>query len=127
MSIKNQFLSKFIKLKDPCKKLNLLLTILKKSKQFYFTRLFQQNVKELKNMWKEIKKIISSNYSNHIFPTAIAVNNEAINNPSGIANAFNNYFTKVAIDMQSSIRFSMKKYFDYLPPLNIESFFITPR
>ena len=114
-------------MKDPCKKLNLLLTILKKSKQFYFTRLFQQNVKELKNMWKEIKKIISSNYSNHIFPTAIAVNNEAINNPSGIANAFNNYFTKVAIDMQSSIRFSMKKYFDYLPPLNIESFFITPR
>ena len=39
--------------------------------------------------------------------------------------AFNNYFVKVAIDIQSSIRFSKKKY-DYLLPLNIESFFITP-
>ena len=68
-------------------------------------------------MWKGIKKIISSNNSN---------NNETITNPSDIANAFNNYFAKVAIDIQSSIRFSKKKYYDYLPPLNIESFFITP-
>ena len=45
-----------------------------------------------------------------------------LTNPS---NAFNNYFTKVAIDIQSSIRFSKKKY-TYLPPLHIESFFLTP-
>ena len=56
-------------------------------------------------MWRGIKKIIT--------------------NPSDIVNAFNNYFAKVAIDIQSSIRFSKKKY-DYLPPLNIELFFITP-
>ena len=73
-------------------------------------------------MWKGRKKIISSNISNHIFPTTITVNNETITNPSDITDAFNNYFTKVAIDIQSSIRFSKKKYYDYLPPLNIESF-----
>ena len=66
----------------------------------------------------------SCNNSNHIFPTAITVNNEAVTNPSGIANAFNNYFARVAIDIKSSIRFSKKKYFDYLPPLDIESFLI---
>ena len=76
-------------------------------------------------MWRGIKKI-SSNNSNHIFPTAITVNKETINYPSGIANAFNNYFAKAAIDIQSSIRFSKKKYYDSLQPLNIESFFITP-
>ena len=75
-------------------------------------------------MWRGIKKIISSNNSNHNFPTAITIDNETITNPSDIANAFNNYFAKVAIDIQSSIRFSKKKY-DYLPPLNIESFFLT--
>ena len=75
-------------------------------------------------MWKGTKEIISSNNSNHIFPTAITVNSETITNPSGIANVFNNYFAKVAIDIQSSIRFSKKKYV-YLPSLNIESFFIT--
>ena len=68
---------------------------------------------------------MSSNNSNHIFASAITVNNEAITNPSDIANAFNNYFAKVVIDIQSSIRYSKKKY-DYLLPLNIESFLLTP-
>ena len=77
-------------------------------------------------MWRGIKKIISSNNSNHTFPTAITVNSETITNPSDIANVFNNYFPKVAINIQSSIRFFKKKYYDYLPPLNIESFFLTP-
>ena len=49
---------------------------------------------------------------------------ETITNPSDIRNAFNNYFAKVAIDIQSSIRFSNQKY-NYLPPVNIESSFIT--
>ena len=77
-------------------------------------------------MWRGIKKIISSNNSNHTFPTALTANNETITNPSDITNAINNYFAKVAINIQSSIRFSKKKYYDYLPPLNIESFFLTP-
>ena len=46
----------------------------KKSKQFYFTRFFQENIKKPKNMWSGIKKIISSNNSNYIFPTATTVN-----------------------------------------------------
>ena len=73
-------------------------------------------------MWRGIKKIISSNNSNHVFLTAVTANNETITNPSDIANSFNNYFAKVALDIQSSIRFSKKKYYDYLPPLDIESF-----
>ena len=85
------------------------INTIKKSKQFYFTRFFKENIKDLKNMWRGIKKIISLNSSNHIFPTAITVNNETITNPSDIANAFNNYFAKVAIDIRSFIRFSKKK------------------
>ena len=46
------------------------------------------------------KKIKFTNNSNHIFPTAITVNNETITDPTDIANAFNKYFaTKVAIDI----------------------------
>ena len=77
-------------------------------------------------MWKGIKKITSSNNPNHMFPIAITVNNETIINTFDITNAFNNYFAKVALDIQYSIRFSKKKYFDYHPPPNIESFFKTP-
>ena len=68
---------------------------------------------------------ISSNNSNHIFPTAIIVNNEKITNPSDIANAFNNYFVKVVLDINSSIRFS-KKNILITSTLNIESFLIAP-
>ena len=67
---------------------NLLSTLLKKNKQFYFPRLFQENIKDLKTMWRGIKKIISSNNSNHIFPTAITVYNQTITDPSDIADAF---------------------------------------
>ena len=102
---------------------NILSTILKKSKQFYFTRFFQENIKDLKIFGEEER--MSSNNSNYIFPTTTTVNKEAITNPSYNDNAFNNYLAKVAIDIQSYIRFSKKKYYDYLPPLNIESFFIT--
>ena len=62
-------------------------------------------------MCKGIKKIISSNNSNDIFPTAITVNNETITNPSDIASAFNSYFAKDALDIQPSIGFSKKKTF----------------
>ena len=75
------------------------INTIKKSKQFYFTRYFQENIKDLKNMWRGIKKRISSNNPNHIFPTNILVNKETITNPLDIANAFNNYFAKCAIDI----------------------------
>ena len=52
------------------------INTIKNSKQFYFTRFFQKNSKDLKNMWRGIKKIISSNNLNHIFPTTITVNKE---------------------------------------------------
>ena len=76
-------------------------------------------------MWKAIKKMISSNNSNHVFPTAITVNNKIVTNPSDIF-VFSNYFAKVAVDIKSSVRFSKKNYYGYLRPLNVESFFVTP-
>ena len=97
------------------------INTIKKSKQLYSIKFFQENIKDLKNMLRGIKEIISSNNSNHIFPTAITFNTGIITNPPDIGNAFNNYFAKVAIDIQSSIKFYKKKYYDYLQSLNIES------
>lgn len=49
--------------------------------------------------------------SNHTITNAMSEKNKTITNPSDIANTFTYYFTKVAIDIQSSIRFSKKNYF----------------
>ena len=68
---------------------------------------------------------ISLKSSINTIPTAITDNNVTIANPSEIANAFNSCFAKLSIDIQSSIRFSKRKYCDYLLPiLNIKSFLI---
>ena len=66
--MKNKLLSKLIKLKDANLKnevrfkfkeyRNLLSTLLKRSKQSYFTNYFQTDINDLKNTWKGIKKRI---------------------------------------------------------------------
>ena len=82
-------------MKDPSKKESphktqtikkYFISTIKKSTQFYFIRFFQDDIKDLKNTRKGIKKIISLNSSNHTFPTAITVN-ETVFNPSDVANA----------------------------------------
>ena len=55
--------------------------------------------------------MIFLNNSNHTFSSAIAINNETISNMSDIDNIFNNYLTKVAIDIQSSVRLPKNKNF----------------
>ena len=70
-------------------------------------------------------KIICLHSFNHNSPIAITVNNETVTNRSDIANDFNDCFAKVGIVIESSIRFSKKRYFGYLPPLNVESLFIS--
>ena len=69
--------------------------------------------KEISNRGRDCKSV--RNNSNHTFPVAITVNNETITNSSDKSNnAFNNYFSKVARNIQSTTRFSRKKLF-WLP------------
>ena len=43
-----------------------------------------------------------------------------------IANAFNKYFSTIAIDIKTSIIYSKKQIFNFLPLTNTDSFFISP-
>ena len=69
ISVKNKFLSDFIKKKDPTIKAelhlkyknhrNLISTLLKRSKQNYYKKYFESNLNNSKNTWKGIKSIIT--------------------------------------------------------------------
>ena len=60
-----------------------------------------------------IKHIISLKQLNYTSPNAIIDNATlALAIPSGIANAFNKYFSTTAIDIQSFFRYSKKQFFD---------------
>ena len=79
----------------------------------------------MKNTWIGIKKIINLKSNNQSLPTAIISDNKTLTNPTEIANAFNNYFTNVSINVQSSIKYTNKSYSDFLPNIDINSIFIS--
>ena len=105
---------------------NLISTLLKRSKCLYFTKFFNDNLNNLKNTWKGIKNLISLKNVSHSSPSSIYYNNKTVTSPFEIANAFNNYFSNIALDIQSSIKYSAKEFHEFLPPLNIKSFFLSP-
>ena len=80
----------------------------------------------MKNTWKGIKNLISLKNVSHSSPSSIYYNNKTVTSPFEIANAFNNYFSNIALDIQSSIKYSAKEFHEFLPPLSIKSFFLSP-
>ena len=136
ISVKNKLLTKFIKLKEPTLKnqahtkyklyRNMLATLLKRSKHTYFSSFFQYHIDNLKNIMKGIKRIISLKDSTSTVPSVIIEDNISLTNPKDIADAFSNVFSNVATGIKSSIKYSRNKFFDFLPQININSFFINP-
>ena len=59
-------------------------------------------------------------------PSTIIEQNLSLTNPKDNADAFNNYFSNVPTGIKSSIKYSRNKFFDFLPQININSFFINP-
>ena len=134
--IKNKLLKKFINKKDPQSKAifheqyktyrNLLSTLMKQSKQNYYTKYFENNWNNIKNTWKGIKTIISIKNITATVPHSIEFNNKTITDPTAMSNVFNNYFTSIAKKTNSNIKFSPKHYTDYLSYSNTNTFFLTP-
>ena len=71
---------------------NLISTLLKRSKRFYFGKCFNDNLNNLKNTWKGIKNLISFKTVSHFSPSSLYYNYKTVTSPFEIANAFNNYF-----------------------------------
>ena len=134
ISIKNYLLTKYIKLKDIILKTeakirykqyrNLLSTLMKKSKRFYYKNHFQNNLNDLKSIRKGIKKIISLKELSNIALYSISTNGRSLTEPQDITNAFAKYFVNVVTDIQSFVRYSKNNVHGFLPPINIIFFSI---
>ena len=95
-------------------------------KRSYFTNYFQSNLNDLKSTFKCIKKLISLKDFSNIAPSNIFDNGQNLTEPQAIPSAFNKYFVKMANDIQPSNRYSKNYFHDFLPPINIDSFFVNP-
>ena len=134
--IKSKLLKKFINKKDPQTKAvfyeqyktyrNLLSTLMKQSKQIYYTKYFENNWSNIKNTWKGIKTIISIKNITTTVPHSIEFNNRTITDSTVMSNILNNYFASIAKKTNSNIKFSLKHYTDYLSYTSTNTFFLTP-
>ena len=76
---------------------------------------------------KGVKNLISLKTVSHSSSSSsIYYNNETVASPFEIVNVFNNYFSNIALNIQSSIKYSAKEFVELLPPLNIKSCFLSP-
>ena len=80
----------------------------------------------MKNTWKGIKNLISLKTVSHSSPSSIYYNNKTVTSPFRMANPFNNYFSNIVLNMQSSIKYSVKEFHEFFRPLNTNSFFLSP-
>ena len=135
VSIKSSIFKKYINNKDPHIKeelhqkyknyRNIIATLMKKSKQNYFAKYFESNIKNFKNTWKGIKSIISLKNSASSSPNLLNFNNELTSDPLKIANVFNNHLSSIGEKTQTEIRFSYKYYTDYLHGENFIFFLLS--
>ena len=85
---------------------------MKHSKQIYYTKYFEHNWNNIKNIWKGIKTVILITNITTILPHSIEFNNRIIRDPAAMSNVFNNCFTFIAKEANSNIKFLPKHYAD---------------
>ena len=100
---KNNIYSKFVKCKNQKLKefyhnnyktyRNVSSTLLKRAKEKYFTKFFNENIKSMKKTWIGIKSLVPMKHKNNNTSSIIRNDEKSINDPIAIANSFNNFFT----------------------------------
>ena len=106
ISVKNKLLANFINKKDPTlkeefhinykKHINLLSTLMKRSKQAYYDKHFKTNWNNIKNTCKGKKSLISLKAVASGVPTVLFLDNGDNITNTYIASTFNNYFASIA-------------------------------
>ena len=64
---------------------NLLSTLVKRTKEKYFTNFFNENIKDIKKTWKDIKTLVSMKQKNNDTPSLITKDEKYISDPVSIA------------------------------------------
>ena len=105
ISIKNKLLKRLINKKDPEIKTechekyktyrNLLYTLLKESKQIYYTKYFESNWNNIRNTSKGIKNIISIKNITTTIPNSTDFNNRTNADPTSMSNVFYSWEDKI--------------------------------
>ena len=104
-----------------------IVDLLKKSKESYYRKYFEDNKRNCKAVWNGINQIIySKSKANAWEPNCLLINGKAITQPKDIEEDFNVYFTSISKELQKHIPSTKRNFSDCLKNLIVESFFLTP-
>ena len=105
---------------------NLLLSLLRKSKNFYYKNFFETNSSNLQKVWKGINEIVNRKSKKDLEPKIIIHNGKEIKNDKEIAKTFNDFYGSVAEKLKQKIPQSNTSFKDYLKTPTLDSFFLAP-
>ena len=136
---KNKLYRKMCRTKDPLKREELvnkvktykkyILHLTREGKANPFNNFFQKNKLDLFKTWEGIRKIIKITTKGSKELNCIQIGNKTINNPTKIANNFNNHFTSIAEKIEDNLvkpKFNYSKYlsnpneYSFIKPANAE-------
>ena len=132
IKIKDQYFRKSLNSKNPyfsiqCKIYrNKLTKLIKDSKKVYYREYFLQNNRNIKNIWKGIKQIVTLKPYNYSFPTKIMKGTIEITGTLNIANALNEYFASIGSNLASKIKKSDVSPLSYMNYSCPQSFYLSP-
>ena len=103
---------------------NKVNSIIRKAKNTYYQYLFERNKSDIKSTWKIIRNLTSRNtIKSHI--SELIWNNHVCTGDEEIAEAFNDYFSSVALDLDSRLGNSNTDPLLYVNS-NVNSMYLTP-
>ena len=103
---------------------NIIVDLLKESKESHYRKYFEHNKRNCKAVWNGINEIIyRESKANAWEPNFLLINGKAVSQPKDIVKHFNDYFTSIS---KEYIPPTKRNFSDYLKNLIAESLFLTP-
>ena len=130
--VKNALYKKFLKTKSThyhCKfkyYRNKLNHLMKASKRLYYNYYFLENINNSKKIWNGIKEIVRFTPKINQKIVKIMQNGNELADPKQVANAFNNYFANVGVNLARSIPKVNKLPLEYLNNPVSNTFYLFP-
>ena len=105
---------------------NEVIFLINKSKRNYYESFFERHKSDTSQIWKGIKSIVTLKSKCQYKPTTLNFNDNTISEPLDIANAFNEFFTRIGPSLSETIPKSNQPFQSFLRNRTLESFFLNP-
>ena len=93
---------------------NHILELTRSSKKNFYQNYFTEHNDNLRKIWQGVKEIIDIKGKSNNIPVCVTKNKEIITEPTGVRNAFNNYYSNIAENILIKCKYAVCMYvFNY--------------